>query len=65
MWPYTDDEARWLGPRAPDPRPVAANDNDPARRVPPRSAAAETLREPDPETEACAGTVPPTPGLSG
>ena len=27
MWPYTDDEARWLTQRIP------ANDNDPARRV--------------------------------
>jgi hypothetical protein len=40
MWPYNDDEAGWLKPRhgAELPRRVSANDNDPARRVPPRPA---------------------------
>ena len=38
MWPYNDDEAGWLKPRerAEPMRCVSANDNDPARRVPPR-----------------------------
>jgi hypothetical protein len=38
MWPYNDDEAGWLKPRdgAEPPRRGSANDNDPARRVPPR-----------------------------
>jgi hypothetical protein len=38
MWPYNEDEAGWLKPRerAAPPRRASANDNDPARRVPPR-----------------------------
>jgi hypothetical protein len=40
MWPYTDDEASWLRPPDPAKRTVrrSANDNDPAKRVPPRPA---------------------------
>jgi hypothetical protein len=42
MWPYNDDEAGWLKPRhgAEPPRRVSANDNDPARHVPPRGTPA-------------------------
>jgi hypothetical protein len=43
MWPYNEDEARWLKPRerAAPPRHtsaphVSANDNDPTRGVPAR-----------------------------
>jgi hypothetical protein len=42
MWPYNDDEAHWLKPqeRAAPALRGSANDNDPARRVPPRGAPA-------------------------
>jgi hypothetical protein len=38
MWPYTDDEARWLTPpkAAEPPEPKPSNDNDPAARRPAR-----------------------------
>jgi hypothetical protein len=38
MWPYNDEEAGWLKPRqgAEPQHPASANDNDSARRVPPR-----------------------------
>jgi len=51
MWPYNDDEAGWLNsslvkrPRAEPPTRNPVNDNDPARRVPPRGSARNTQRE--------------------
>jgi hypothetical protein len=37
MWPYNNDEASWLMPKAAAPAiPKPSNDNDPTRRVPPR-----------------------------
>ena len=49
MWPYNDDEAGWLAPheRSQPARHVSANDNNPARRLPPR------------ETPKPAPTLPP------
>jgi hypothetical protein len=43
MWPYTNDEAGWLSPPDETERKSrgSANDNDPARHVPPRLAPAQ------------------------
>jgi len=54
VWPYTNDEAAWLTPRAAAPRTkrCADNDNDPAQRKPPRPAPETTppARKPGAET---------------
>jgi hypothetical protein len=55
MWPYTNDEAGWLTPpeRPQRTKPGSANDNDPARHVPPRPDSdldPATARKPNFET---------------
>jgi hypothetical protein len=54
VWPYTNDEASWLAPRADTPRTKrgSANDNDPPAQ-PPRPTPAEKrapTRKPGDET---------------